>query len=142
MVARPVFTGNHGEVGTEFALGIIQAREFAERHAVSHGHRVESDEARWTRHHRAFHAHAPDRVDAVEHEEFFLGEGGGFQRGTERGGVSVEPRADILDVEDERIDLAQLLRLGRAGADHGQVVVGGTGKVRPRRGIAVEAVNG
>jgi hypothetical protein len=63
----------------EVALGVVHLGKFAERHAVTDGHRMKADEAGGARHDGTFDAHAVDRVNAIEDDKFFLGESGRFE---------------------------------------------------------------
>jgi hypothetical protein len=102
---------------------------------------MEADETRNARHHRTLHAHAADGIHAVENDEFFLRKGGGLEGDAERGGVGVEAGADVLDIENKGVEVAELLRLGRVGPENGGGVVGVGLAGRAFRGVAVEAVN-
>ena len=103
---------------------------------------MEADETRNPRHHRTLHAHAADGIHAVENDEFFLRKRGGFEGDAERGGISVEAGADVLDIENKGVEVAELLRLGRVGPENGGGVVGVGLAGRAFRGVAVETVNG
>ena len=108
---------------------------------MAHGHRMEADETRNARHHRTLHAHAADGIHAVENDEFFLRQRGGFEGNAERGGVGVEAGADVLDIENKGVEVAELLGLGRVGPENGGSVVGVGLAGRAFRGVAVETVN-
>ena len=141
-VARPILAAHHGEIGAEAALDVVELGEFAQRQSVPDRHGMKPDEARRAGLDRTFHMAARDRVYAIEDKEFFLRVRGRLERRAERGAVGIETRTHILDVEDQRIQLEQLLRLWRARANDGQIVVRRRLPGRPLRRLAVEAVDG
>ena len=96
------------------ALGVIELRQFADRHAVAHGHVMPCGEARVAIAHGTFDEHAADRIRAVEHEEFQFRIGRGGEAFADRGDVGVEAAADVLDVEDERVEPGELFGRRRA----------------------------
>jgi hypothetical protein len=57
---------------------------------------------------RAFDINAANRVRAVEYEDGEFHARGFFHHEAKRGDVSVEARADVLNVENERIEVFKL----------------------------------
>ena len=68
LVAAPVFAAHDRQVRTELPLGVEELREFAERHPVSHGERVEPDEAGCAGLNRTLEARAGDGINAIQHD--------------------------------------------------------------------------
>src|SRR5688500_17141663 len=71
---------------------------------------VITGEGRFSVAHWAVDGQAVDRIDPIENKEPEIAFCGGFEAIAERGDVCVETAADILDVEDQRIELLELFR--------------------------------
>ena len=104
----PAAAGDHREREVEVALLPVKGRQFADGQAVADGHVVhaaETSEAGAKR--RPFHVAPADRVRPVENEEAELRARGGLHAEEHGGLVRVIARADVLDVEDQRVEPAQ-----------------------------------
>ncbi len=65
--------------------------------------------------HRPFDAHAADRVRTVEHDELLpCACAAAVEAFAHRGDVGVEAAADVLDVEDQRVEAVELFGGRRA----------------------------
>ena len=98
-------------VGAEAELRVEQPRQLADRHAVPHRDRELADErleARCER--RALHVHAVDRVGAVADDDRHAVPRARAQAVGHRVDVGVDARADVLQVDDERVETAQHVR--------------------------------
>ncbi len=71
---------------------------------------MERDEVGRPQPHRALDGSGPDRVNAVEHDEFHPRLCGGLYRQPHRRNVGVKPAADVLNVEDEGVQPGELFR--------------------------------
>ena len=87
----------------------VQVRgDFADRHAVTDRERIEADEGRVRGiRHVAFHARAAERIRPVEHDDFDPCRRRRSHHERRRPDERVVARADILEVDDHRVDLAQ-----------------------------------
>ena len=84
------------------------ARQLAEREPVPRGQRVEADERRERRIRQvALDADAAERVRAVADDDRHARAGARAQRERERPGERVVARADVLQVDDERVEAAE-----------------------------------
>ena len=95
------------------ALNIVEPGQLAHCQSVTHRNHVIGRERKlvgigW----RPFDIDAVDWVRAIENEDRKLCLRGFFHHITERGDVSVEARAHILNVVDQRVEIFQLLRPG------------------------------
>ncbi len=107
-VPPPAAAGDHREREVEVPLLPVEGRQFADGEAVADGHVVhaaETPEAGAKR--RPFDVAPADRVRPVEDEEAELRLRGGLHAEEHGGLVRVVARADVLDVEDQRIEPAQ-----------------------------------
>ena len=82
----------------------------------------------------AFHVYAVDRVRPVEHDELDVVARAGFHRVRHRPDVGVVARADVLDVEDDRVETVEHLFRGNAG----RPVETPDGKARDRVGVVLD----
>ena len=114
-VAAPVLHRDDGQVGVDLLLGIEQPRQLADRHAVPDWHRrqVAGEADRRLVERRALDLHAADRVRPVEHDDGDLAGGGLLQDVGHRRHVGVEARADVLQIDDDRVEPASVSAVGR-----------------------------
>ena len=109
----PALARHHRQVEIELQVGREHLRQFADRHPVAERDRMAANEgAAAVVHPRARDRHAVDRIRPVEHHEGLLVLGSGLHRLEHRGHIRVEPAADVLDVEHDRIDVGEHLRRG------------------------------
>ena len=104
----PVLDRHDGQVGADVVLAVEQPRQLPHRHAVADRHREVADEAELRLvEHRALDLKPVDRVRPVEHDDRHLPlrrllHGIGHRRH-----VGVEARADVLEIDDERVDAVE-----------------------------------
>ena len=99
--------GDDFEVELPAAFGADEEGEFAEGHAVAEGDVVDADEGGGFGVRRAFDGGA-DGILAVEDDDAFAVGGGGFHAVDEGGEVGVEAAANVLEINDEGVEIAEL----------------------------------
>ncbi len=112
--APPALGPDHLDLGAGLEFRPEHQRQLAHGHAVADGHGMAGGEPGLGGHHRAFHQVAPHRVDPVQHDQPHPGVRGGLEAALQGGDVGVEPAADVLHVEDQRVQARQVP--GRRGA--------------------------
>ena len=109
---------------------VEQARQLADRHAVTHRDRELADERfEAGRERRALDVHAVDRVGPVAHDHRHAVARARAQAVGHRVDVGVDARADVLQVDDEHVEAAQHVR-GRLA----RLAVERVDRHAPRRG--------
>ena len=113
--APPTLHLHDAQVATYLSLLVEETREFADGHAVANRDHVIAREGEFIGvGHRSLRFNAADGVRAVEHVDGNFRARRFFHDVAERGDVCVEARADILNIEDERVELFQVLGLRSA----------------------------
>ena len=101
----PVLHLDDLQVRLNTALGIEELRQFANGHAMPDGKRMVSGKRQLVGiRERAFNHFSVDRIYPVEHDKSDFVLRGFLHRQAQRGDIGVEPRADVLNVKDERVD--------------------------------------
>jgi hypothetical protein len=99
---------------------VEQRRQLADGHAVPHRNRKLADERLEPRlEHRAFDVDAADRIRPVAHDDGQAMRARGAQAVGHRVDVRVDARADVLQIDDERVEAGQHLcrRLARLAVE-------------------------
>src|SRR4051794_31688828 len=112
--AIPTFDSDHPQLRADFSFRIPQRCKLPEREAVADGDVPSADEAGEILlvESRAFGGVdvAADGVGAIENPQGLARLRAGFQDVRERPDVRVKPRADIGDVEEDRVEIFNRLR--------------------------------
>ena len=91
----------------------IHGRQFTHGHAVPHGKCATAHKRLAARiQHRTGHVDSVDRIRPVQHHKLDLRIGGCLHCVAQRGNIRVEPCADVLDVEHQRVDVLEARRRG------------------------------
>ncbi len=93
------------QVELELQLVLKQAGQLANRQAMPHGQAMKADERFAPRiEHGPGDIDTADGIRPIKHDESLAVLGTGLHRFAHRRFVRVEPRANILNVEDDRVD--------------------------------------
>lgn len=114
LIAGPVLDRDDGEVEVEFVFGIEHVGEFSDRHAVADGDGVMAGEVFFSLVDGSVDGETADGIDAIEDEEGEIVFRGGFHGEAHGRDIGVEAGADILNIEDERIEAGELIGGGFA----------------------------
>ena len=111
--ALPALHADNLELGADLPLRVEHSGKLSHRHPVAHRDVVVGHEGlQLVIPRRSLNVHPVNRVGPVQHVEFNARFGRGLQGVSHRRDVGIEARADVLDIEHERVEALQLFRRG------------------------------
>ena len=112
-VGLPALHLDHAIIDVELEVVDEPVAELAERQAVAHRHRARADEAFPAGPQRQALDRAPGRIGPVEHPHALAMLGRGLEHVEQRGDEGVDAAAEVLEVDQDRVERAHRLA-GRA----------------------------